>query len=376
MVIHSFSDILSVLITFLSLFFAFYLLTIRSKNRLSNYLISFFLIIRAIDSGAIITSQLIFPYYPGLGLLINTSLFLSPPLLYFYICSVTNKDFKLSTKYIYHAIPFIVAIVILIPRFYLTNFDDKIEILMASDGKIIEMKLVFLMLHLQIFVYIIASFFVILRSKKLLLENYSFGNINYYNWLFTLIILLVFETIISTFKNVFMLYELHTQYNIAMTLTSLTALFFVCWLVIKALQSPELYGKVDYNQPLVKQLIAKSPQNAVNNIEIKKIEDYMKIEEPYLDPSLSLYDLSKQLEMSSRELSVLINHNLNQHFFDFINEYRIKKAMKLLSDKQNKKLTVLEILYEVGFNSKSSFNTAFKKHTGNTPTQFRKQYIE
>ena len=376
MLINSFTDILGVLIAFLSLFFAFYLLTIKSENKLSNYLISFYLIIRAIDSGAIFSSQLISPNYPGLGLLINTLFFLSPPLLYLYICSTTYKDFKLSTKHFFHAITFLVAIAILIPRFYLADFDDKIEILKANDGIIIEMKLVFLMLHLQVFTYIIASFLTILKAKKLLLENYSFGNTNYYNWLFTLITLIAIETIVSTFKNVFMIYELSAQYNLAMTLTGLTALFFICWLVIKALQSPELYRKVDNKQPLVKQLIAKKPQKAVNNSELKKLEDYMKIKEPYLDPSLNLYDLSKQLEMPSRELSILINHNLNQHFFDFINDYRIRKAMELLSDKQNKKLTVLEILYKVGFNSKSSFNTAFKKHTGSTPTNFRKQHIE
>ena len=72
-----------------------------------------------------------------------------------------------------------------------------------------------------------------------------------------------------------------------------------------------------------------------------------------------------------RDLSVLINQDLNQHFFDFVNEYRIKKAMSILGDTTKYHLTVLKILYDVGFNSKSSFNTAFKKHTGTTPTQYR-----
>jgi len=67
----------------------------------------------------------------------------------------------------------------------------------------------------------------------------------------------------------------------------------------------------------------------------------------------------------------LINHHMNQHFFDFVNEYRIQKAMKILKNNSKNHLTILEILYEVGFNSKSSFNTSFKKHTGLTPTAFR-----
>ncbi|WP_159949816.1 helix-turn-helix domain-containing protein [Polaribacter septentrionalilitoris] len=93
---------------------------------------------------------------------------------------------------------------------------------------------------------------------------------------------------------------------------------------------------------------------------------------PYLNPSLSIRNLAAELNMNSRELSVLINQNLNQHFFDFVNEYRIEEAKSILKNPVKKEFTVLEILYEVGFNSKSSFNTAFKKHTGTTPTQFRK----
>ena len=98
----------------------------------------------------------------------------------------------------------------------------------------------------------------------------------------------------------------------------------------------------------------------------------MQENEPYLDSNLSIYDLAKQLDVPARELSVSINHTLNKHFFDFINEYRIKKAMDLIQNSSDEKLTILEILYEVGFNSKSSFNTAFKKHTGITPTEFKR----
>ncbi len=109
-----------------------------------------------------------------------------------------------------------------------------------------------------------------------------------------------------------------------------------------------------------------------DQILIRKLKQHMKEEQPFLDASLSIYQLAKQLGVSSRELSLIINHRLNKHFFDFVNEYRIRKAMELLKDPENQKTTVLEILYAVGFNSKSSFNTVFKKVTGKTPTQFRK----
>jgi AraC-like DNA-binding protein len=109
---------------------------------------------------------------------------------------------------------------------------------------------------------------------------------------------------------------------------------------------------------------------------IQHIKTYMEKQEPYLDASLSIYQLAKQLNMPVRELSLLINHKLDKHFFDLVNEYRVKKAMEILRDPKKRKMTVLEILYEVGFNSKSSFNTVFKKYTGKTPTEYRKTSLQ
>ena len=111
------------------------------------------------------------------------------------------------------------------------------------------------------------------------------------------------------------------------------------------------------------------------NEKVQVLNNYMLENEPFLDPSLTIYDLSKQIGMSTKDLSLLINHELNQHFFDFVNGFRIRKAMEILQDPSKKDLTVLEILYDVGFNSKSSFNTAFKKYTQLTPTQYRKKHL-
>ena len=96
-------------------------------------------------------------------------------------------------------------------------------------------------------------------------------------------------------------------------------------------------------------------------------------EKPFLNPSLTIQDVSVAIEIPVRDLSLLINHKLEQHFYDFVNTYRIENAMDILKVSTKSKVTILEILYEVGFNTKSSFNTAFKKHTGNTPTSYRKQ---
>ncbi|MDN5396567.1 MAG: helix-turn-helix domain-containing protein, partial [Chryseobacterium sp.] len=151
-------------------------------------------------------------------------------------------------------------------------------------------------------------------------------------------------------------------------------LFIVCWYLFKALNNPGLFRNIDSKLKLVSDIILEQKENqpAVVNEELTKLKKYMEEEKPFLNPSLTIQDLSKGSEIPARELSVLINHQLGQHFYDFINTYRIENAMHILKDTAKTKVTVLEILYEVGFNSKSSFNTAFKKHTGYTPTDYRK----
>ena len=76
------------------------------------------------------------------------------------------------------------------------------------------------------------------------------------------------------------------------------------------------------------------------------------------------------LSLRPKILSQVINETIGQTFFDFINRYRIEEAKRLLTNPADKKITVLEVLYEVGFNSKSSFNKNFKKVTGQSPSEY------
>ena len=95
----------------------------------------------------------------------------------------------------------------------------------------------------------------------------------------------------------------------------------------------------------------------------------MNKDELYLDENISLPVLADKLMLSTHQLSEFINKNQGKKFNDFINEYRIEKAKKILKEKPE--YTILAIGFEVGFKSKSAFNTAFYKHTGTTPSEFK-----
>ena len=80
----------------------------------------------------------------------------------------------------------------------------------------------------------------------------------------------------------------------------------------------------------------------------------------YLQSDLKLKDVAEELLISSNHLSQVINENLNKNFFDFVNSYRVKAAKEMIVDPSKQHLTILTIAFEVGFNSKSSFNSLFK----------------
>jgi AraC-like DNA-binding protein len=105
---------------------------------------------------------------------------------------------------------------------------------------------------------------------------------------------------------------------------------------------------------------------------INKLKLIMHEEKPYLDSSLTLQKLADTIGITTQHLSQTINERMNQNFFDFVNCYRIKEAKRLLVDPRGELLTILAIAEELGFNSKSSFNTAFKKITGMTPSEYKK----
>ena len=104
----------------------------------------------------------------------------------------------------------------------------------------------------------------------------------------------------------------------------------------------------------------------------KKLIRFMKTEKPYLDPDISLPKLARELMIPDHYLSQIINSRLKQNFFDFINSYRIKEAQGKISDPNSFRMSFLQIAFDVGFNSKSAFNRAFKKHTSLTPSEFKK----
>ena len=362
---------------FISLFLAFFLFKVKTKHKTSNALFAVFLIITAIDvSGTLLNIVVQKP--SSLGMLRNTLAFLQIPVFYLYVLSVCYSDFKLKPKYLLHLLPFVIVNVVLLPCFYSVNVASKINLLQNRQN-IIELQFSHILFHTQIVVYLIAVFMLLRKTKKIYLENYAGANINSYRWLFQFTTALAILYLIALVKNIFKFSEYEYISEWINSGLLIFQLFITCWYLLKALNNPGLFRNIDSKLKLVSDIILedKDSEPLAGNEKkqdetLSKLQQFMIAEKPFLNPSLTIQDISNKIQIPTRELSILINHQLDQHFYDFVNSFRIEYAMGILKDDSKSKVTILEILYEVGFNSKSSFNTAFKKHTGSTPTNYRK----
>lgn len=365
----------AVITMFISLFLSLFLFTVKTEHKLSNRLFAFFLVLTAIDISGILFNFLI-ESPSNIGMFRNLFTFLQLPTFYLYVLSVCYSDFKLKPKHLIHIVPFLIANLILLPRFYSVNLASKISFL-ENNSSMFEIQFNHIFIHFQIVFYIIAVFMILRKAKKIYLENYAGASMESLNWLFQFTLAISFFYSIALLKNIF---KFSTYTNISELLKIglfLFELVIISWYLFKALNNPNLFRSIDSKLKLVSKFVSEEKQNDQikedkYGKDLSKLIDYMVKEKPFLNASLTIQDISNDIEIPVRELSLLINHKLNQHFYDFVNSYRIENAMDILKDSTKNKVTILEILYAVGFNSKSSFNTAFKKHTNTTPTSYRK----
>lgn len=106
---------------------------------------------------------------------------------------------------------------------------------------------------------------------------------------------------------------------------------------------------------------------------LRKLLELFQSEKPYLDPELSLDALSRRLSIPPKHLSQIVNQQLGRNFNDWINGWRIEEAKRRLLDRRSGHLSIVAIAEASGFRSKSTFNSAFRRETSMTPSEYRRQ---
>ena len=368
--------ITTIFILFTLLLLALFVLTVKTSNKKANTFLGIYFLVFAIHIS-------VFFYYkyitlpPTIEMLRDHIGFFTNPLLFFYLISSIYSDFKLKPKHILHLLPFIIQILIFSPRFYFADISTR-NFLLENLNNTIEGKLSIIFgLFIALF-YLTVMFLELKKYKQLLLENYSNKSVFNYKWLYQLLVILSTIYCFSLLKQLYKLYGTDVEIlNILRLILTLVLLVFLTWIVLKSMYHPDLFRNISSEHRLAKKILIED--NIVNKSEkdsredVNRLLEFMETKEPYLDATLTLQKLADKIELPNRDVSIMINHNLNQHFFDFINQFRIKKAQNILLNPKNNQLTIQQIMYDVGFNSKSSFYAAFKKQTGITPSEYRKR---
>jgi AraC-like DNA-binding protein len=349
------------------------LLSVKRGNRIANRFLAAFVIVLAIGvGGSTMASEPLIFLYPHLLKIQDPFTFLALPLLFLYIRTLITGGSGSGKKDLLHFIPSGLCFLFLAP-FYFQSGEAKL-ISIGSDsyfwhrwGYVRSTTLI-----VQAVIYLSLIALMLLAYSRRLKRQTSPADKSVLFQVRFMLATLTAVWVIGTLKFVItILYPAYDTATVDMIVPASLSLFVYAMGYI-GLRRPEVLTGMD-------DIPAPPPRYEKSTLTLERADAYlqrlldlMNTEKPYLDGDLTLQNLAKALAISPHHLSQTINEQLNQNFFDFINTYRIEEAKRLLLDLAKKHYSILAISEEVGFNSKSAFNTAFKKHVKMTPSEFRK----
>jgi AraC-like DNA-binding protein len=301
-------------------------------------------------------------HFSGLVDLIH---FFTPVVFYLSILYYTNPNFKFhATDLKYLILPTSYSIMLILQQ----SANEEIQ----KYYKLFSLGLILL----QVILYTTLAYFKITKHQKKIMSFASNTNEIDLSWLKYIIF------------SIFLLSIVIVLYNIFFNSLSLNAFinFFLLIIILivsfNSIKQKEIFPLDKNQREEIIQINEEEqpgefrrkivPDNEVESLKLKLIAT-MKLQKPYLDSELNLIKLSELINMTPHHLSYVINTGFNENFFSFINTYRVEKAKELLVKEEMNKLSMLGIAFESGFNSKTSFNTTFKKITGQTPSDYKKR---
>ena len=302
--------------------------------------------------------------------------------MFVYILTMINKGSKFKKRYLWHGLPFLLFTIYFAFDFYHLNAEDKLAYyqVLATEGSFAVFASEFFNSLLGP-LYVIWSLVVLQKHKKNIANNFSYTEEIDLKWLQYVLMGLGFVwavVVAANFLNVFPNQEMGSH---MIFLAVTIAVFFLGYFGIKQqaiyLPAPSKPESKVSSRPTESLKTKDEDRYKHSGLKTKDAEmyleqllKYMEEERPYLNGKLSLKDVASYLDISVNHLSQVINEQLGKSFFDFVNEYRVTEVKRLMSEAKHEQFTLLAVAYDSGFNSKSSFNSIFKKMTGQTPSEY------
>ena len=364
--IFNFFSILTIISMFITMMLSlFFFVTKRGFLRENKILAILLLIFNLQIFYSFATSTFDFPFFLNWHkplFLIRQASFLTGPFIYFYVNAFLKRKGGLTYSSFIHFIPFAIAVIFLLV--YYRNVDRFI-----IWESILDLNMTILILAHN-FIYIVLSLYCMKSTTISLRGFYKSIIISSQNtWLQVILVgfILIWIVNLNSFAIV-MIVQRPGWCAYTASIYALTAFLFINTIMLFLLLKPDVYY-----------IIAKYKNNKLKEPDkleyLQKLTTYMETRKPYLNPDITLEILAGELSVNPRILSQIINETFKKNFKSYILEYRIRESMQILADTRYKDLTILEVLYQVGFNSKSAFNNQFKLFTNLTPIEYRSKAI-
>ncbi len=337
------------------LFFA-YLVTGQRLLFLPNKLLALLMAVLALHMGSnIVNQELQVQLVPSIG----TSLgFCYGPILYLYTISLTQQNFRLNSRHLLHVLPALSA--------QLLVHGTSLPTLVFAIG-----------IFASLISYTLLSWQHIKRYRYILSQTRSDYEQVALRWLSTLLVL-QFVLLILNIGSV----ALHTNGYLVAGMVAEIILFFGLWLLVsfmvfQGMQQPSVFAGVSDEDQQVAE--SSNPEQGLPSEELQtimaSIDSHMVKSQAFLNSGLTVKSLGRQLSIIPKNISLAINGVAQKNFSEYVNSHRIAHACQLLGSEQGQQLSIMDVMYESGFVTKSNFNRAFKAETGCTPIEYKQKFI-
>ncbi|MDK9556756.1 helix-turn-helix domain-containing protein [Marinobacter sp. M216] len=311
--------------------------------------------------------------FPGIAFSGTILGMLQPGAIYLYTKSVMYRDFKLKTRDLSHLLPVLAAGLIFSVGYYSLPTEAQARILSDSHYPgVMNSIAVALALHGVMLGYLFATLRMISRFGLELRNIFSNLGNKELSWLRILLLAYAaawsLSLVYCLLAHVMRVTGSHEGLTIATTVVSILVLLPMS---VLAFRQPAVFSGIP--GPALAEVKPPSVETDGPPAEelAARIEQLMTQQHPYLHSNLTMSRLAQQAKLAPRDLSRFLNQKMGMNFYEFVNRYRIEHARGRLSDPTDT-ASITDILYESGFNSKSVFNTLFRKTTGKTPSQYRR----